>query len=592
MPVADSPAVSVIVCTHNRPHMLARALESVLRQDFRDYEVVVVDDGSEPPAEVPARGAGPVRLIVARYGGVGAARAAGLKAARGPFIAYCDDDDEWAPNHLASLMHYLREHPDVDLVYGDSEWVEEEGPPSVPYSVDYDGTLLREAPYIFASDVLHRAEAARDVGGFDPCLRAYEDWDLWLRMSRVHVLRHLPGVVGRHHWHEGCVMAAKPWDEWERVHWNTCSWLTSAHRHDLVLDGARPGTPFDRSTWGAGRRELIWHAVMRRGEGYGTVGRRLLLAVERQGVDVTIAPTRNQPPPGFERFYRPLGHWGRLGFYCDNCLQPSALPCERIVNYSMWESTLVPPEHVGEINRVAALQYVPCRQNLESFRASGVRVSIKVLHLAVDPDRFPYLERCHPDSFTFGSFGDFSVRKGIDVLIRAFEDEFQLGEPVRLLLKARDAPPDYAIRGSRVTLVSGYVDQQGLLEFLRQMDVFVLPSRGEGFGLCGLEAMATGLPVIATNWSGPVEYLDRNDSFPLDYRLVDAQNSGLNHPRYFGQWAEPDYEHLRYLLRWLYEHPGKAAEMGRLAAARVRENWSWERIARQFVHDLDEVARQ
>ena len=581
--------ISVVVCTYNRPHTLERALESVLCQGFEDFEIIVVDDGSDPPAEIPARWAGRIRLLTAPHQGVGAARAAGLRAARGQFVAYCDDDDEWKPNHLDTLFQYLREHPDVDLVYGDSEWPAEGAPPSVPYSFDYDGALLRDTPYIFATDVLHRAEAARDVGGFDSSLEAYEDWDLWLRMSRVHVIKHLPRIVSRHHWHDECVTATERWEEWERVHSDTSVWLTAAHRHDLVLDGARPGVLFDRSTWAGDRRELIWHSVMRSGDGYGTVGRRLLLALERQGVDITIAPTRNQPAPGFERFYKPLDHWGRLAFYCDYCLQPSVLPCERIVSHSMWESTLVPREHVEQINRAVSLQYVPCRQNLESFRACGVQVPIKILHYGADTDQFRYLDRYHPDSFAFGSFGDFTFRKGIDVLIRAFEDEFRPGEPVRLLLKT-GSTPGFEIRDPRITLVSGYLDQQGLLELLRQMDVFVLPSRGEGFGLCGLEAMATGLPVIATNWSGPADYLDPDDSFPLDYRLVESQNRGSNRVRYFGQWAEPDYEHLRSLLRWLYEHPAEAAERGCKAAARVRADWTWERAAEQLCGDLDMIA--
>src|SRR5262249_25587337 len=160
----------------------------------------------------------------------------------------------------------------------------------------------------------------------------------------------------------------------------------------------------------------------------------------------------------------------------------------------------------------------------------------------------------------------------IDLLIRAFQDEFAPSEPVRLVLKSARALPAYAIRDPRITLISGRTDLPELLELLRQMDVFVLPSRGEGFGLCGLEAMATGLPLIATNWSGPADYLDPQDSFPLDYRLVDAQGIESNSVRYFGQWAEPDYEHLRYLLRWLSEHPQEAAAKGRRAADRVHES--------------------
>src|SRR5262249_38285796 len=159
-----------------------------------------------------------------------------------------------------------------------------------------------------------------------------------------------------------------------------------------------------------------WWSMLRSHEGYGSVGRQLLLALERQGVEITIAPTKNQPLRGYERFYKPLEDWARLGFYYDYRVQPGGLKCDRVVNYSMWESTLIPAAHVEEINRTAALQLVPCSQNVESFRDCGVRVPIRVLHHGVDPDKFPFLERRSSDVFTFGTFGDLSPRKGVDVL--------------------------------------------------------------------------------------------------------------------------------------------------------------------------------
>ena len=177
------------------------------------------------------------------------------------------------------------------------------------------------------------------------------------------------------------------------------------------------------------------------------------------------------------------------------------------------------------------------------------------------------------------------------MLIRAFRDEFTPHEPVRLLLKSW-LPVEYlCVDDPRITLSVGFWKQTGLLEFLRQLDAFVLPSRGEGFGLCGLEAMATGLPIIATNWNGPVEYLDPADSFPLAYRLADAAGTEAHSVRFFGQWAEPDYEHLRSLLRWIYEHPQEAMRMGQLASARAHCDWTWDRVAHQLRDDCDLLAR-
>jgi hypothetical protein len=104
--------------------------------------------------------------------------------------------------------------------------------------------------------------------------------------------------------------------------------------------------------------------------------------------------------------------------------------------------------------------------------------------------------------------------------------------------------------------------------------------------------MATGLPLIATDWSGPAEYLAPQDSFPLSYRLVETQGVACYHGRYLGKWAEPDYEHLRALMRHLYEHPEEAAEKGRLAAERVHREWTWDRVATQLCRDLDTIARE
>jgi glycosyltransferase involved in cell wall biosynthesis len=596
----DIPLISVIVCTYNRHEFLLRALDSVTLQDFEDFEIIIVDDGSTPPVNLPTRHLQKARLIQIEHRGVGAARATGLNAARGNFIAYCDGDDEWTPNHLSTLLKYLQEHTEVDLVYADSEWVYGEGAASVPYSFDYDVFELYNANFIFPSNVMHRVNAARNAGGFDESLQSNEDWDLWLRMSQIYVLRHLPVILGTRRWHEDCISESDHWAEWKQVYENHQTRIAKegiAHGHRL--SGGTEIVPFDRNTWQDNRKELLWRSILYPTTSYGTVARNLLPAVERQGVDVTMAPFGNQPAIGYERFYKPLNQWNKLAFYYDYRTRPSVIRAsERVIAYTMWESTLVPQEQVEEINQSVTSLYVPCRQNVESYLNCGVRVPINVLHHGVDAEKFSYLSRSPREFFTFGSFGDFSPRKGIDVLIRAFQDEFSLKEPVRLLLKSTNSSPPYEIKDSRITLIAGFMSQHSpeglsrLLDFLRQMDVFVMPSRGEGFGLCGIEAMATGLPLIATNWSGPVEYLDSADSYPLSYDLIDANGTKAHGAQFYGKWAEPDYEHLRHLMRWLYEHPEAAAAKGRLAAERVHRDWTWDRVAKQMVDDFDAIASE
>jgi glycosyltransferase involved in cell wall biosynthesis len=586
--MTSTPLVSVVICTRDRPARLERALASVLAQNVTDYEVLVVGDGFDATAS-PIATRPPVRWLATAPQLVGAARGLALQEARGALVAYCDDDDTWTANHLSTLCAALEADPSIDLVYGDAEWTSDGRSKGVPYSFDFDPTTLAGKNYIFASDVVHRTEAARRAGGFDPRLSAYEDWDLWLRMAvEGRRFRHVPVVLGTHEWHSGCVGAVTRHDESQRVY----------ARHQARARGVECPPPFRPETWTSERRELIWYSLVDSAQGYGKAARELVKALAAEGIEIVTAPImpRGGVDPAWQHFARPWDHWGRFGFYYHHDSRLQRMPCERLIRYWMWESTAIPQDQVTRINSSVSLQYVPCRQNLEAFAAAGVRVPMKVLHHGVDPEQFPLLVRERRDVFTFGSFGDLTSRKGIDVLIRAFEDEFGRREPVRLVLKdSAETPLLYETRDSRIEFLREIFDHQPLLEFLRRLDAFVLPSRGEGFGLCGIEAMATGLPLIATAWSGPTEYFDPADSYPLSYRLADPQRNQLHltepgRVRFHGLWAEPDYEHLRALLRHVYEHPDEAAAKGRSASARVVRDFTWQRVGRQVRDDIDELA--
>ncbi len=593
-PHHPSPTVSVIVWARGQAKLLARALASVAAAAAHvpeeTIEVVLVDDGAEPIDHLLLKGESVVTVSGPRAG-VGAARAAGLAAARGALIAYCDDGDEWLPDHLRVLLDALRAQPEVSLVYSDPVWRDPsvvKGDPDSAIELrvgDGDGIVVDR---IHASNVLHRAEAARDVGGFDPSMRVYADIDLWLRMDEAHLLRHVPVAVTIRDRRSDTVSPGLQTEERGR--------LLALHQRRRPcrdhLPVLRVAVPFAPATWQPPRRELHWQSPLNPYQSFGLVGRQLLAAVERAGIDVTLA----SPPPRDEQIWRRLAvnqaGGGRIGLSYDYWHRPDPLPAELLVIATMREGTFVPKARVNAINQTATLLYVPCRQNREAFADSGVRVPISVLPYGVDAARFPYLERTRTgaEPFTFGAFGVLSPRKGADVLVRAFREEFSPAEPVQLLLKSVDPLPFVPAYDRRIRVVTGFWGNDALLELLRELDAFVLPSRAEGFGLCGLEAMATGLPTIATNWSGPADYLDLADSLPLRCCLVDAAATEANGVRYFGEWAEPDVAHLRSLLRWLYEHRAEAASMGKAASARVHREWTWDRVAAQLRHDLDLLA--
>jgi glycosyltransferase involved in cell wall biosynthesis len=135
--------------------------------------------------------------------------------------------------------------------------------------------------------------------------------------------------------------------------------------------------------------------------------------------------------------------------------------------------------------------------------------------------------------------------------------------------------------------------KQEMRRFHFDADCMVFPTRGEGFGLPALEAMATGLPTIVTGWGGPVDYSDPDDTLMLDHGMSEAVDMDLIYREYFatgedaGQWAEPSLEDLRAKMRWCYENRGPALLMGKRAAARIAREWTWEQKMRELVDLLE-----
>jgi glycosyltransferase involved in cell wall biosynthesis len=187
--------VSVIIPTYNRKHIIEGAIKSALNQTFKDYEIIVVDDGStDGTREFLESLSIPITIISKENGGVSSARNVGIQNAKGKYIAFLDSDDAWLPDKLKMQVEYLESHPDMPLVYTD-EYIEVNGEvlPQMRFQrADVgddvkDNFLLsgfvQKTP-IHTSAVMVQKSILDEVGYFNETLKIHEDSELWNRISK------------------------------------------------------------------------------------------------------------------------------------------------------------------------------------------------------------------------------------------------------------------------------------------------------------------------------------------------------------------------------------------------------------------------
>ena len=181
------PTVSVIITTHNRRVFVQEAIESVLKQDFSDYEIIVVDDGSTDGTEEALRASKDITYCYQENRGVSRARNHGLEIARGKLISFLDSDDLWTPRKLKIQTEVMEKKPEINVTYTDEIWIRN-GSRVNPKNKHrkYSGLIFEKCLplcIISPSSVMLRREVFDKVGTFDEDLPVCEDYDLWLRIA-------------------------------------------------------------------------------------------------------------------------------------------------------------------------------------------------------------------------------------------------------------------------------------------------------------------------------------------------------------------------------------------------------------------------
>ncbi|GAA1985046.1 glycosyltransferase [Microbacterium pumilum] len=189
------PLVSIIMPVWNRPMALRRAIESVLAQDWVEWELLIVDDGSWDDTVLVARTIAArddrVRVLERPHGGVCRARNAGIDAARGSLIAFLDSDNAWEPTFLSDMMNGMR-HVGAEAAFAT---IELHNAGTVRYrDQDVDHDSLRLGNSIDLNTLIVTRGVIDRVGGFDPTLARAVDYDLILRIAEGHRIHHIDTI--------------------------------------------------------------------------------------------------------------------------------------------------------------------------------------------------------------------------------------------------------------------------------------------------------------------------------------------------------------------------------------------------------------
>ncbi|WP_320967825.1 glycosyltransferase [Hungatella hathewayi] len=360
-------------------------------------------------------------------------------------------------------------------------------------------------------------------------------------------------------------------------------------------------------------QSVAWQSIVNFPSGYAVSAKNMMLGLDDLNVDVRYkyvygkgTPFPVEEPPVSDNYRinvihsrKFLNNIPQIVYGQGDVFQKNTGKYK--IGFTMLETTGIPKEWVRQANTMNEV-WVPSSFNVRTFKDSGVKVPIYTIPLGIDPDFFnPNIKSYKKhDRYTFLSIFEWGERKAPELMLNAFSKAFSKKDNVLLICKVfnndgsisvekeiekLDLPPN----GPEIIFLYNHrIADYQMATLYRSADCFVLPTRGEGWGMPILEAMACGLPTIATNWSSQVDFMSSENAYPLEIDgLIDAK---AKCPYYDGfQWANPSEEHLIYLMRYVYEHQEEAKEKGKTASRDVLENWTWKNSACQIKKRLNTI---
>jgi glycosyltransferase involved in cell wall biosynthesis len=446
----------------------------------------------------------------------------------------------------------------------------------------------------------------------------------------------------RYHWiihytnalfHMGRIAEALQWTEHALTICPTDSWhngnrdlFAATLASTSVIKANRPAAPSPPLP----SPTVIWHAPIFDASGYADEARHFVLGLDAAGVPLRVLPLRHWST---EQIKLPVNETTRLRELAVEQIDVLSGPLISVIHLqapnfrrfpqatfhigrTMCETDSIPPDWVAACNQMDEV-WVPCAFNVEGFARSGVvREKLVKIPEGIDTERyrldlFP-LSIAGRRRFNFLSVFQWSRRKGWDVLVRAFVEEFRHNEEVSLTIKVGYHSGHFAdhlraqivdeLRAAElahsfprnIVIYQANLPGSDMPRLYRTADAFVLPTRGEGWGRPFMEAMLMGLPTIGTRYSGPLEFMNDNNSYLINCVEADVSQAAWQEAEFFRgrRWAEPSVAHLRHLMRQVFEDRQTAQRLGEAARDHIATHFSRQRVAQLVKERLNTIALQ
>ena len=368
---------------------------------------------------------------------------------------------------------------------------------------------------------------------------------------------------------------------------------------------------------------VVFRAPIFGGSGYADTSVGVLLALDAAGIPVQTMPLGEQEdskkllPHDVRRKLEAMRHnrldLSRSVFFqsCPGGDLDLTMRGRAQIGHTTFETDRLPD---GWAERCQAMDEVwfPASFFGDVLARAGVEDSkMRVMGRGLDadlyrPDATP-LEIPQTRGFNFLSVFDWHDRKAPDLLLRAYLTEFRADEDVALIVKTyqinsgtMDLEAEIAEFIERrmgmtleqtppIILLNGFLPNVEMPRLYAAANAFVLPTRGEGFGPF-MEPMACGCPVIATRWSGQLDYLNDENSFLVDLDGVVPVPSDVDIEMFAGHcWAAPSLDHLRKQMREVFENPTETKRRAERGCREIREQFNWTTVGRRWTSEFQRL---